>query len=102
MGHVLQAHTGQSPARQSLIFAGLPKTTEAVTINKVCASSLKAVVFAAQNIQLGLSDVQVAGGMENMSRAPFYLERRLPVVGNAAVIDSLVQDGLWDVYNQVQ
>merc|ERR1711977_359722 len=67
MGNVLQASVGQSPARQAAIFAGLPNTIEAITINKVCASGLKAVVFAAQNIQLGLAEAQIAGGMESLS-----------------------------------
>lgn len=84
MGNVLQGSVGQAPARQATIFAGLPKTVEAVTINKVCASGLKAVAFAAQNIQLGLSDAQVAGGMENMSQVPYYVPRSssLPAFGH--------------------
>jgi acetyl-CoA C-acetyltransferase len=75
MGNVLQAGVGQSPARQASIFAGLTVSVDAITVNKVCASGLKAVVLAAQDIQLGLAEVQVAGGMENMSRAPYYLAR---------------------------
>ena len=102
MGNVLQASVGQAPARQAAIFAGLPSTVEAVTINKVCASGLKAVVFAAQNIQLGLAEAQVAGGMENMSRVPYYTPRSssLPAFGNIQMEDGLIKDGLWDVYNQ--
>ena len=103
MGNVLQASVGQSPARQASLLAGLlPTTTDAVTINKVCASGLKAVVFAAQNIQLGLSDVQVAGGMESMSRVPYYLPRgtAMPAFGEVKLEDGLIKDGLWDVYNQ--
>ncbi|KAL2885351.1 Acetyl-CoA acetyltransferase [Ceratocystis lukuohia] len=102
MGNVLQAAVGQSPARQASIFAGLPPTVEAITINKVCASGLKAVVFAAQNIQLGLADAQVAGGMENMSRVPYYQARSSlqPAFGNVTLEDGLIKDGLWDVYNQ--
>jgi acetyl-CoA C-acetyltransferase len=102
MGNVLQASVGQSPARQASIFAGLPPTVEAITINKVCASGLKAVVFAAQNIQLGLAEAQVAGGMENMSRVPYYTPRAsgLPAFGNVQLEDGLIKDGLWDVYNQ--
>ncbi|KAL1892947.1 Acetyl-CoA acetyltransferase erg10A, mitochondrial [Ceratocystis pirilliformis] len=102
MGNVLQAAVGQSPARQASIFAGLPPTVEAITINKVCASGLKAVVFAAQNIQLGLADAQVAGGMENMSRVPYYQARSSlqPAFGNITLEDGLIKDGLWDVYNQ--
>lgn len=101
MGNVLQASVGQSPARQASIFAGLPKTVEAITVNKVCASGLKAVVFAAQNIQLGLAEAQVAGGMENMSRVPYYIPRAssLPAFGNATLEDGLIKDGLSDVYN---
>lgn len=74
-----------------------------MTINKVCSSGLKAVVFAAQNIQLGLSDVQVAGGMESMSRVPYYLPRagQLPPFGDVKLEDGLIKDGLWDVYNQI-
>ncbi|KAL5596816.1 hypothetical protein BROUX41_006500 [Berkeleyomyces rouxiae] len=102
MGNVLQAAVGQSPARQASIFAGLPSTVEAITINKVCASGLKAVVFAAQNIQLGLAEAQVAGGMENMSRVPYYQPRSSlqPAFGNVTLEDGLIKDGLWDVYNQ--
>lgn len=100
-GNVLQAGVGQSPARQVVILAGLPETTEAVTINKVCASGLKAVIFGAQAIQLGLSEVQVAGGMENMSRVPFYLNRNQAAIGNQQLEDGLIKDGLWDVYNQI-
>ncbi|KAI3341772.1 acetyl-CoA c-acyltransferase [Ustulina deusta] len=102
MGNVLQASVGQAPARQAAIFAGLPKSVEAVTINKVCASGLKAVVFAAQNIQLGLSEAQVAGGMENMSQVPYYLPRAsgLPGFGHVKIEDGLIKDGLTDVYGQ--
>ncbi|KAL1976607.1 hypothetical protein VTN31DRAFT_2889 [Thermomyces dupontii] len=103
MGQVLQGGAGQSPARQAAILAGLSNTVEAITINKVCASGLKAVVFAAQNIQLGLAEAQVAGGMENMSRVPYYLPRssQLPPFGNVNLEDGLIKDGLWDVYNQI-
>lgn len=100
-GNVLQGGVGQSPARQVVMFSGLPETTEAVTINKVCASGLKAVVFAAQNIQLGLSDVTVAGGMESMSRVPHYLSRNAPPFGHQKLEDGLIKDGLWDVYDQI-
>ncbi|KAI9891496.1 MAG: hypothetical protein M1814_002619 [Vezdaea aestivalis] len=102
MGNVLQGGIGQSPARQASIFAGLSESTEAITINKVCASGLKAVVLAAQNIQLGLSGAQVAGGMENMSRVPYYMPRAgsLPPFGHVQMEDGLIKDGLWDVYNQ--
>ena len=102
IGNVLQASVGQSPARQASLFAGLPQTTDATTINKVCASGLKAVVFGAQNIQLGLDEAVVAGGMESMSRVPYYLPRSsgMPSFGQIKVEDGLIKDGLWDVYNQ--
>lgn len=102
MGNVLQGSVGQAPARQASIFAGLSPSVEAMTVNKVCASGLKAVALAAQNIQLGLSQAQVAGGMENMSRVPYYLPRasQLPPFGDLKMEDGLVKDGLWDVYNQ--
>ncbi len=102
MGNVLSAGVGQAPARQAAIFAGFPTSVEAITINKVCASGMKAVVFAAQNIQLGLAEAQVAGGMENMSRVPTYIPRASsqPAFGNQTIKDGLVEDGLWDVYNQ--
>jgi acetyl-CoA C-acetyltransferase len=102
MGNVLQGNVGQAPARQATIFAGLPSSVEAITINKVCASGMKAVVLAAQNIQLGLAEAQIAGGMENMSRVPYYMPRAsgLPPFGNVQMEDGLIKDGLWDVYNQ--
>ncbi|KAI9798216.1 MAG: hypothetical protein M1835_002701 [Candelina submexicana] len=103
MGNVLQGSVGQAPARQASIFAGLAPTVEAVTVNKVCASGLKAVVFAAQNIQLSLTEAQVAGGMESMSRVPYYIPRasQQPPFGEQKLEDGLIKDGLWDVYNQV-
>ncbi|KAK2757541.1 hypothetical protein FQN54_004510 [Arachnomyces sp. PD_36] len=103
MGNVLQGAVGQAPARQASIFAGLSPSVEATTINKVCASGLKAVVLAAQNIQLGLAEAQVAGGMENMSRVPYYLPRasQQGPFGDMKLKDGLIQDGLWDVYNQI-
>ncbi|KAL4871704.1 hypothetical protein BDV12DRAFT_183556 [Aspergillus spectabilis] len=102
MGNVLQGSVGQAPARQATIFAGLSPNVESMTVNKVCASGLKAVVLAAQNIQLGLAGAQVAGGMENMSRVPYYLPRssQLPPFGELKLEDGLIKDGLWDVYNQ--
>ena len=102
MGNVLQGSVGQAPARQASIFAGLAPTVESTTINKVCASGLKAVALAAQNIQLGLAEAQIAGGMENMSRVPYYMARagQLPPFGNLALEDGLIKDGLWDVYNK--
>ncbi|KAL8936289.1 MAG: hypothetical protein Q9211_004258 [Gyalolechia sp. 1 TL-2023] len=103
MGNVLQAGVGQSPARQASIYAGLSPTVDAVTVNKVCSSGLKAVVFAAQNIQLGLAEAQVAGGMENMSTVPYYSPRanQHPPFGTIKMEDGLIKDGLWDVYNQI-
>ncbi|KAJ5247873.1 hypothetical protein N7468_002856 [Penicillium chermesinum] len=102
MGNVLQGAVGQAPARQASIFAGLSPTVEAITVNKVCASGLKAVVLAAQNIQLGLAEAQIAGGMENMTRVPYYLPRssQLPPFGEVKLEDGLIKDGLWDVYNK--
>ncbi|KAI0012942.1 acetyl-CoA acetyltransferase [Xylariaceae sp. FL0662B] len=102
IGNVLQGSIGQAPARQAAIFAGLPTTIEAVTINKVCASGLKAVGLAAQNIQLGLSEAQIAGGMENMSQVPYYVPRAssLPPFGHVKMEDGLIKDGLTDVYDQ--
>ncbi|KAJ5884663.1 Acetyl-CoA acetyltransferase [Penicillium taxi] len=102
MGNVLQGSVGQAPSRQASMFAGLPSTVESLTINKVCASGLKAVVLAAQNIQLGLAEAQVAGGMENMTRVPYYMPRssQLPPFGEIKLEDGLIKDGLWDVYNQ--
>ncbi|KAL1887611.1 Acetyl-CoA acetyltransferase erg10A, mitochondrial [Sporothrix stenoceras] len=103
MGNVLQAGEGQAPARQAMLFAGLPSTIEAVTVNKVCSSGLKAVMMAAQNIQLGLSAAQVAGGMESMSQVPYFIPRSShnPAFGDMQLQDGLIKDGLWDVYNQV-
>jgi acetyl-CoA C-acetyltransferase len=103
MGNVLQGSVGQAPARQASIFAGLPPTVEAITINKVCASGLKAVAFAAQNIQLGLAEAQVAGGFENMSRVPYFVPRAsgLPAFGHVKMEDGLIKDGLTDVYDQI-
>jgi len=103
MGNVLQGAVGQAPARQAAMFAGLPSSVEAITINKVCASGLKAVTFAAQNIQLGLAEAQIAGGMENMSRVPYYVPRAsgMPAFGNVKLEDGLIKDGLTDVYDQI-
>ncbi|KAF1812281.1 acetyl-CoA acetyltransferas-like protein [Eremomyces bilateralis CBS 781.70] len=103
MGQVLQAGSGQSPARQASIGAGLSSAVEATTINKVCSSGLKAVTLAAQAIQLGETDAMVAGGMENMTRVPYYLPRSTlqPAFGDQKLADGLIGDGLWDVYNQI-
>ncbi len=94
---------GQSPARQASMLAGLSPSVDAITINKVCASGLKAIIFAAQNIQLGLAEAQIAGGMENMSRVPYYMSRahQHPPFGDLKMEDGLIKDGLWDVYNQI-
>ncbi|WVR05668.1 hypothetical protein IAU60_002690 [Kwoniella sp. DSM 27419] len=101
MGNVVQAGVGQSPARQVGIAAGIPNTTDATTINKVCASGMKAIMFASQSIQLGQRGVMVAGGMESMSQAPFLMPRNPPGFGHFEAKDSLVVDGLYDVYNKV-
>jgi len=102
MGSVLQGNLGQAPARQAAKFAGLPNETQCTTINKVCASGMKSVVIAAQNIMLGDAEVVVAGGMENMSAVPYYLDQARSGyrLGNGVVIDGLVKDGLTDVYHQ--
>ena len=101
MGCVIQANLGQAPARQAAIFAGLPNTVNCTTVNKVCASGMKAIMQAAQTIMLGDADVIVAGGMENMSQVPFYNEnlRWGNKYGNVTVIDGLAKDGLTDVYH---
>ncbi|HEY6873670.1 MAG TPA: acetyl-CoA C-acyltransferase [Geobacteraceae bacterium] len=102
MGNVISAGIGQSPARQAALLAGLPAKTAAVTVNKVCASGMKGVALAAQAIQLGEARIVVAGGMESMSNAPFLLPemRRGKGFGDAAAVDAMVRDGLWDCYNQ--
>ncbi len=101
MGSVLQANLGQAPARQAAKFAGLPDTVNCTTVNKVCASGMKSIMLGAQSIMLGDNDVVVAGGMENMSSVPFYLDstRWGAKYGNGVVIDGLAKDGLTDVYN---
>ncbi len=101
MGNVLSANLGQAPARQASIFAGIPNTVPCTTINKVCASAMKAVMIGAQTIMLGDNDVVVAGGMENMSNVPHYVPgmRKGLKLGDGKLIDGMVKDGLWDVYN---
>ncbi len=101
MGSVLQANLGQAPARQASKFGGLPDQVNATTINKVCASGMKSVAIAAQNILLGDSSVVVAGGMESMSNVPFYAEQMRwgNKYGNSLLIDGLAKDGLTDVYD---
>lgn len=102
-GNVLQANEGQAPARQAAIFAGLSNEIPCTTVNKVCASGMKAIMMAAQAIKAGDADVVVAGGMENMSMVPHYLPgfRTGQKLGDAKMIDGLVKDGLTDVYNNV-
>ncbi|TFY72770.1 hypothetical protein EVG20_g239 [Dentipellis fragilis] len=98
-GNVIQAGVGQSPARQVALGAGLKSASDATTINKVCASGLKAIMLASQTIQTGYKSVVVAGGMESMSNAPFLLPRQNPAFGKFTAKDSLESDGLFDVYN---
>ena len=102
LGQVLAAGVGQNPARQAAIKAGLPDMIPAMTINKVCGSGLKAVMLAAQSVANGDSDVVIAGGQENMSIAPHVLNgsRDGFRMGDAKMIDSMIVDGLWDVFNQ--
>ncbi len=101
MGCVLSAGLGQAPARQASLYAGIPDSVGAVTVNKVCGSSLQTVIMAARAIGLGEAHVIVAGGMENMTRAPYLLEkaRQGYRLGHGELTDSLIKDGLWDVYN---
>lgn len=101
MGCVLSAGQGQAPARQAVIFADLPKSVPATTVNKVCGSGMKAVMLASQSIQTGEAEVVIAGGMENMSQVPFYMEnaRGGYRMGHQKMIDGMIKDGLWDVYN---
>jgi acetyl-CoA C-acetyltransferase len=102
LGQVLTAGSGQNPARQSLIKAGLPASVPAMTINKVCGSGLKAVMLASQAVQCGDADIVIAGGQENMSASPHVLlgSRDGFRMGDAKLVDSMIVDGLWDVYNQ--
>jgi acetyl-CoA C-acetyltransferase len=101
MGCVIQAGLGQNPARQAALGGGLLPAVSAVTVNKVCGSGLKAVMMAAQGIQLGDTDIVVAGGMESMSNAPYLIPKAREGyrLGNGVLIDAMIQDGLWDVYN---
>lgn len=101
MGHVVQANAGQAPARQVALHSGLKNSTPSTTINKVCASGMKSVMFGAQSIQLGQNQVVVAGGMENMSYIPFYLPKARYGYGygNGEIVDGLVRDGLANVYD---
>ena len=101
MGNVVSAGLGQNPARQAAIFGGLPPEVGAMTVNKVCGSGLKAVALAAQAIQTENSSIVVAGGMESMTNAPYLLPqaRKGYRLGNAQIVDSMVNDGLWDIFN---
>jgi acetyl-CoA C-acetyltransferase len=101
MGNVITAGLGQNPARQAALNGGLPPEVAALTINKVCGSGLKAVGLAAQGIQTGNAEIVVAGGMESMTNAPYLLPqaRKGYRLGNSQIVDSMVNDGLWDVYN---
>jgi acetyl-CoA C-acetyltransferase len=101
MGNVVSAGLGQNPARQAALLGGLPPSVGAMTINKVCGSGLKAVALAAQAIQTGNAEIVVAGGMESMSNAPYLLPqaRKGYRLGNAQIVDSVVNDGLWDSFN---
>ncbi|KAH7572674.1 hypothetical protein JRO89_XS04G0288900 [Xanthoceras sorbifolium] len=100
-GNVLSANLGQAPARQAALGAGIPNSVICTTINKVCSSGMKAVMFAAQSIELGINDFVVAGGMESMSNAPKYVAeaRKGSRLGHDTIVDGMLKDGLWDVYN---
>src|SRR5579862_6615512 len=101
MGNVISAGLGQNPARQAAIFGGLSPEVGAMTVNKVCGSGLKAIALAAQAIQTENSSIVVAGGMESMTNAPYLLPqaRKGYRLGNAQIVDSMVHDGLWDIFN---
>ena len=102
MGNVLQANLGQAPCRQAAIFAGINENTPCTTINKVCASGMKAISLAAQSIKCGDSEIIIAGGMENMSMVPhYYNARKVKKLGDVKLTDGMVKDGLTDVYNKV-
>ena len=98
MGNVLSAGIGQAPVTQAMLAAGIPDTTPSTTINKVCASGMKAIMIGAQSIMLGTNDIVVAGGMESMSNVPYYLtkERWGAKLGHQQAIDGIIHDGLWD------
>jgi acetyl-CoA C-acetyltransferase len=103
MGNVLSAGVGQAPARQAAIYGGIPDTVPATTVSKVCGSGMEAVILAAKTIALGDADVVVAGGMESMSNAPYYLDRARTGyrMGDAKLVDGMILDGLWDPYGNV-
>lgn len=100
MGSVCQAGLGQAPARQATLFAGLPTSVPCTTVNKVCASGMKSVMLAAQNLILGQQDIMIAGGMESMSNVPYYMKRGDTPYGGITLVDGIVFDGLTDVYNK--
>jgi len=101
LGNVVSAGVGQAPARQAAIYAGLPKKVSCTTINKVCASGMKTIMFASQAIQTGYRNIMIAGGFESMSNIPHYLpgSRNGFRLGNSQIVDGLIHDGLWDIYN---
>jgi acetyl-CoA C-acetyltransferase len=101
MGNVVGAGLGQNPARQAAIFGGIPDTVPAMTVNKVCGSSLKAVVLSSQAIKCGDAEIVVAGGMESMSNAPYIMKNARTGfrMGNQTILDAMIHDGLWDAYN---
>nr|AAX78436.1 acetoacetyl-CoA thiolase [Dendroctonus jeffreyi] len=101
LGNVCQGGVGQAPARQATLFAGLPTSTICTTINKVCASGMKSIMLGAQALQTGSQEVVVAGGMESMSNAPYYMKRGQTPYGGVQLVDGVVLDGLTDVYNKV-
>lgn len=103
MGNVCSANLGQSPARQASLYAGIPNYVDCTTINKVCASGMKAIALAAESILLGRNEIVVAGGMENMSQIPYYVPKARygAKYGHTEMLDGLVKDGLTDVYNQL-
>ena len=103
MGNVLSAGMGQAPARQAALGSGLPDTVECLTINKMCGSGLKAVMLASQAIQTNDANVIIAGGFENMSLSPYILPKARSGyrLGHGGLIDSMIIDGLWDVYNDI-
>lgn len=100
MGNVIAAGLGQAPATQAMIYAGIPNTVPATTVNKVCASGSKAIIMGAQSVMMGVNDVVVCGGMESMSNVPYYLDkaRNGYRLGHGQITDGLIKDGLWDVY----
>lgn len=100
-GQVIQANVGQAPARQVALGAGLPYSTVCTTVNKVCASGMKAIMLGAESIKCGSNDIVMAGGMESMSQVPRYLLRSLPGLGNLSVHDGILVDGLTDAYDHI-